>query len=162
MRHLLATAILLVSVIAITNAQQRQAILRGVKTIQIEPTIVSQPQKVKEDYAPTIVQDALRNALRDANFEVVEEPAPIRAHMVLDEFSSGSAAKRLVVGFGAGRSTVSARLVFQDADGKELVNVPIKVRGNLLFSSYQGGNNQRRQATAAFDQRLTEEIARLR
>jgi len=30
-------------------------------------------------------------------------------------------------------------LVFNDSQDKELVNVPIRVRGSLLFSSYQGG-----------------------
>jgi len=123
--------------------------------------LIPEPEKVKEDFAPNLLQDSLRNALRSSNFEVVED-APIKAHIVLDEFSSGSTAKRMLVGFGAGRSTVSGRLVFQNADAKELANIPLKVRGNLLFSGYQGGDTQRRQAMNSFEQTLLEEISRLK
>jgi hypothetical protein len=142
---------------------QRTAILRGVKLITVEETVVGHPEEVKEDFAPTLVADSLRNALRSSNFEIVDDGAAICAHIVLDEFSSGSAAKRFLVGMGAGRSTVDGRLVFRDQmTGKELANIPIRVRGNLAFSSYQGGNTQRRQATNSFEQRLVEEIARLK
>jgi hypothetical protein len=145
---------------SISGLAQRVAILRDVKTIQVDPTVVPNSEKVKEDFAPNLVQDALRNALRDTNFEVGD--APIKAHIVLEEFSSGSLAKRFAVGFGAGRSTVAGRLIFQDAEGKELANVRIRVRGNFLFGGYQGGNTQRRQATNSFDQKLIEEISRLK
>jgi hypothetical protein len=93
--------------------------------------------KVKADFAPVLMQDALGNALRDSNFETPES-APIRAHIVLDEFTSGSAAKRFVVGMGAGRSTVDGRLVIQGEDGKELANTRIRVWGKLAWSAYQG------------------------
>jgi hypothetical protein len=136
--------------------------LKGVKQIIVEDTVVGNKENVKEEFAPTLVEDSLRNVLRNANFEVVEEGAPVRAHIVLDEFSSGSTAKRLLIGMGAGRSTVDGRLVIQGQDGKELANVQIRVRGNLAWSSYQGGNTQRRQATNAFEQRLAEEVARLK
>ena len=76
--------------------------------------------------------------------------------------SSGSTAKRFMVGFGAGRSTVDCRLVGQGADGKELSNVRLRVRGNLAFSPYQGNNTQRRQAVNSFDQRLLEEIEKMK
>ncbi len=142
------------------SAAQRARVLRDVTTIQVMPTVVANPEKVKEDFAPSLVEDSLRNALKSANFQVAD--APVRAHIVLDEFSSGSTAKRVLVGFGAGRSTVDGRLIFQDAEGKELASVNIRVRGNLLWGGYQGGNTQRRQATNAFDQRLMEEIARLK
>jgi uncharacterized protein DUF4410 len=142
------------------SAAQRARVLRDVTTIQVMPTVVSNPEKVKEDFAPTLVEDSLRNALKSANFQVAD--APVRAHIVLDEFSSGNTAKRVLVGFGAGRSTVDGRLIFQDVEGKELASVNIRVRGNLMWSGYQGGNTQRRQATNAFDQRLMEEIARLK
>jgi hypothetical protein len=158
-RALLLTMTFLLCVAADASAQ-RARVLRDVKAIQVDPTVVANPDKVKEDFAPTLVEDSLRNALRDANFEIGE--APVRAHVVLDEFSSGSTAKRMLVGFGAGRSTVEGRLVFQDAGGQELASVKIRVRGELLWSGYQGGNTQRRQATNAFEQRLTEEIARLK
>ena len=139
---------------------QRIALLRDVKIIQVEPTVVSNPAKVKEDFAANLVRDSLTNALKRANFDIGE--APMRAHMTLDEFTSGSVAKRFVVGFGAGRSTVSGRLIFQDADGKEIANIPIKVRGQLLFSAYQGGDTQRQQATTSFERTLLEQIEKLK
>jgi hypothetical protein len=156
----LFVAIAIASCFAMEGSAQRARILRDVKTIQVDPTVVANPEKVKEDYAATLVEDSLRNALKSANFEVGD--APVRAQIVLDEFSSGSTAKRVLVGFGAGRSTVDGRLVFKDAEGKEMASSQIRVRGNLLWSGYQGGNTQRRQATNAFDQRLMEEIARLK
>ena len=140
---------------------QRAAVLRDVKAIKVTATVVADPKKVKEDFAPNLVQDSLRNALKSSNFEVSDE-ASVTAHIVLEEFSSGNTAKRMLVGFGSGRSTVEGRLIFQDASGKELSNTQIRVRGNLLFSGYQGDNTQRRQATTAFDQKLIEEIARLK
>jgi hypothetical protein len=109
--------------------------LHEVKTVQIEATVVPKPDEVKDSSAPNLVQDSLRNAFRSANFEIAE-PAPIRAHIVLEEFTSGSGAKRFMVGFGAG-STIDCHLVLQDAEGKKLANVPIRVRGNLIWSPYQ-------------------------
>jgi hypothetical protein len=53
-------------------------------------------------------------------------------------------------------------LVLQDAEGKELANVPIRVRGNLVWSPYQGNNTQRRQAVNSFDQRILEEIEKMK
>jgi hypothetical protein len=134
--------------------------LTGIKTVQVDAAVVTDPAKVKEEYAPNQVTDSLRSALRDANFEIGE--SPIRAHLILDEFTSGSMAKRFMIGFGAGRSTVDCRLVFQDADGKELASKRIRVRGNLVWSPYQGNNTQRRQAVNSFEQRLLEEIERLK
>jgi len=158
-----AVALFVVVVGSSSVAQaQKAAVLKGVKQISVEDTVIGDREKVKEDFAPTLVADSLRNALRSSNFEVVDSAAPVRAHIVLDEFSSGSTAKRFIVGMGAGRSTVDGRLVFQDLNGRELANVKIRVRGSLAFSSYQGGNTQRRQATDSFEQRLVEEIARLK
>ena len=152
----LATVVVLV--VGVANAEKP---LAGVKAVQVETTVVPNPEKVKEEHAPNQVADSLRNALRDANLEVAEA-APIRAHIVLDEFTSGSMAKRFMVGFGAGRSTVECRLVIQDAEGKELASRKIRVRGNLAFSPYQGNNTQRRQAVTSFEQRLLEEIEKLK
>jgi hypothetical protein len=143
------------------SVAQRVSILRDVRAVQVDPTVIANPDKVKEDFAANLMQDSLRNALRNANFETPES-ATVKAHIVLDEFSSGSAAKRVLVGMGSGRSTVDGRLVFQDAVGKELANAKIRVRGNLAWSSYQGANTQRSQATNSFDRRLMEEIARLK
>ena len=118
--------VVLMLMVGIAQAQTPKP-LAGVKTIQVDPTVVPEAGKVKEEYAPNQVADSLRNALKDANFEIGE--APIRAHIVLDEFTSGSTAKWFMVGFGAGRSTVDCRLVLQDSDGKELVSRRIRVRG---------------------------------
>jgi hypothetical protein len=159
--RLLALTAVIATAGFINGEAQRVPVLRNAKSVQVTATVISRPEKVKEEFAPNLVQDSLRNALRSSNFDITED-APVKAHIVLDEFSSGSTAKRVLVGFGSGRSTVSGHLVFQDRSGNELANVPLKVRGNLLFNGYQGGNTQRRQATSAFDQKLVEEIARLK
>ena len=140
---------------------QRVPVLRGIRAVNVTPTLVSNPEKVKEEFGANLVEDSLRNALRSSSFEISDD-ARVKAHIVLDEFTSGNGAKRVLVGFGAGRSTISGRLVFQDDKGTDIANVPLKVRGNLLWNSYQGGTTQRRQATNAFDQKLAEEIARLK
>jgi len=80
--------------------------------------------------------------------------SPIKAHILLNEFSSGNQAKR-------GRSTVEGRLIFEDEAG-ELVNVRIRVRGKRMWSAWKGADTQRRQATDAFDRKPIEEIARLK
>lgn len=135
--------------------------LRDVKTIQVEATVVPVPGNVKEPSAPNMVQDSLKNAIRTANIEIADS-APVRAHIVLEEFTSGSTAKRVLIGMGAGRSTVTCRLVLLDAEGKELANTKIHVRGNLVWSPYQGNNTQRRQAVSSFEQKLLEEIERMK
>ncbi len=156
--QIIVLSMVVMLVAGIANAEKP---LAGVKAVQVDATVVPNPEKVKEEHAPNQVADSLRNALRDANFEVAET-APIRAHIVLDEFTSGSMAKRFMVGFGAGRSTVECRLIIQDAEGKELASKKIRVRGNLAFSPYQGNNTQRRQAVTSFEQRLLEEIEKLK
>jgi len=157
----LCLALMVYKVSAQNNEPQPSAPLRDVKTIQVEPTVVPNAEKVKDPSAPNLVQDSLKNALRIANIEIAEN-APVRAHIVLDEFTSGSMAKRFWVGMGAGRSAVTCRLVLQDSSGKELANTKIHVRGNLAFSPYQGNNTQRRQAVSSFEQRLLEEIERMK
>jgi Domain of unknown function (DUF4410) len=156
----LALALIVASPFALLEAQ-RAPVLRDVRAVQVNPTVVANPDKIKEDFAANLMQDSLRNALRNANFET-PEAAVVRAHIVLDEFSSGSTAKRMLVGMGSGRSTVDGRVVFQSADGQELANVRIRVRGNLLWSGYQGNDTQRTQAANSFDRKLMEEIARLK
>jgi len=135
--------------------------LREVKTVQIDATVVPKPQSIKDPSAANLVQDSLRNAFRAANFEIADS-APLRAHIVLDEFTSGSTATRFLVGFGAGRSTIDCKLIVEDADGKELKTVRIRVRGNLVWSLYQGNNTQRHQAVNSFDQRVLEEIEKMK
>jgi Domain of unknown function (DUF4410) len=154
---LLAVGQLKAQDVATTSA----GILQGVKTVQVDPTVVPNPNKVKEAYAPNLVQSSLRNAFRSAGLEIADS-APIRAHVVLDEFTSGSTAKRVLVGLGAGRSAVTCHLVLQDASGKELSNIRIRVRGNFAFSSYEGNNTQRRQAMSSMEQRFLEEIEKMK
>ena len=135
-------------------------LLATVATIQVDAAVIANTEKVKEEHAPNLVTDSLRNALRAANFEVGD--SPMHVHIVLDEFTSGSTATRFLVGFGAGRSTVDCKLVVTDAAGKELYSKRIRVRGNLAWSPYQGNNTQRRQAVSSFEQRLLEEIELLK
>ena len=131
--------------------------LRGITAVQIDPTAVPNPDKVKDPSASNLMQDSLRNAFRSANFETVAS-APVRAHIVLDEFTSGNTAKRVLIGLGAGRSSITCHLVLEDSQGKELMSRKIHVRGDLAFSPYEGNNTQRRKAVSSLDQRLLEEI----
>jgi len=135
--------------------------LRGVKTIQVDPTIVPNPDTVKDSAAPNLVLDSLKNAIRAANIEIGES-ASVRAHIVLDEFTGGSTAKRVLIGMGAGRSAVTCHLVVQDAAGNELSNTKIHVRGNLAFSPYEGNDTQQRQAVNSFEQKLRDELERMK
>jgi hypothetical protein len=75
MAILTRTVILLTLVMMTVPAvmAQRTAVLRGVKQITVEETVVGNSENVKEDFAPTLVADSLRNALRDSNFDVVDE-----------------------------------------------------------------------------------------
>src|SRR5688572_29450612 len=152
--------VLLVLGLAGGSFAQGNAILRDVQIIQVEPTVVPNPDKVKDESAAALVEEGLKNALVRSNIEVGS--APVRAHIVLEEFTGGSAMKRFMVGFGAGRSTLDGRLVIRNADGKELANVRLRVRGNLMFSAYQDNDQQARQATSEFDEKLIEEITKLR
>lgn len=139
---------------------QSTHLLKDVKVVQVEPTLVANPAKVKDETAPNAAESTLRSALTSSGFEVGE--SPIHAHLVLEEYSSGSTAKRMLVGFGSGRSTIAGRLVFTDADQKELASVPLKVRGNFMFSSYDTGGQQRKEAVSNFERKLIEEIGRLK
>ena len=67
------------------------------------------------------------------------------------------------VGLGTHEDLHEGRqLVIRDESGQELANTRIRVRGNLMFSSYQGGNTQRAQAMNSFDRRIYEELSRMR
>ena len=133
-------------------------VLENVRKIQVDPTVIEQPDKVKDAAAANLVRYDLRAAVRDGRFE--EGDSPVRAHFVLDEFSSEGKAKRLI-GFGSGRSTstVNGRLVIQDASGKELASVKIHVHGTVAFSAREGDNTQ---AASDFERLLFEEIERLK
>jgi hypothetical protein len=136
-------------------------VLEKVKTIRVDPTVVEQPDKVKDPSAADLVRYNLRAAVMDAHF--AEGDSPIRAHIVLDDFSSEGRAKRLMgLGTGHSISTMDGSLVIQDAGGKELAKVGIHVHGSIAFSAGDGNNKQSRQATSDLEQRLIEEIERLR
>ena len=136
-------------------------VLENVRRIQVDPTVIEQPEKVKDPVAAKLVRYDLSAALRDALLE--EGDSPIRAHIVLDEFSSAGTAKRLM-NFGTGGSTrtVEGRLVIQDGSGKELASVKIHVRGSVAFSPGEGNGAQSRRPASDFEQRLLEEIERLK
>jgi len=133
--------------------------LSSVKIIQVDATVVSNPSKVKEDWAANWIRDQLIAALQKTGFQAGE--SPIHAKIVLDEFTSGSMAKRFMIGMGAGRSSITAHLIVEDSS-KQLTASRIHVRGGLLFSPYQGGNTQTRQAENSFEQKLVEEIEKLK
>jgi len=162
MNWFMTIAVCLTFLVGATQAVEKtkEKILSGLKVVQVDATVVDNPEKVKEEQAPNQLADSLKNSLRYADIQVGE--APIRAHIVLHEFTSGSTAKRVLIGMGAGRSTVNCTLVFVNAEGKEIFSKQIRVRGNLAFSPYQGNNTQRRQAVNSLEQRLIEEIEGLK
>ena len=134
--------------------------LEDVKAVQLEPTVISNPDRVKVDGASSLVQDNLRDALRAANFEIGD--SPVRAHVVLDEFTAGSTAERVLLGtYGLGRSYLDSHLVISDGN-KQLVNVRIHVRGNFSMSGFEGGKTQSRQAENRFEKRLLQELNKLK
>lgn len=153
-------AVLLLLVLPQPVFAQGAPVLRDVKVVQVEPTLVANPAKVKDETAPNAAESTLRSALTSSGFEIGE--SPIRAHLVLEEYSSGSTAKRMLVGFGSGRSTIAGRLIFTDADQKELASIPLKVRGNFMFSGYDTSGQQRKEAVSNFERKLIEEIKRLK
>ncbi len=136
-------------------------VLEHVREIQVDPTVIEQPDKVQDAAAANLVRYDLRAAVRDGRFE--EGDSPIRAHIVLEGFSSEGKAKRLI-GFASGRSisTVDGKLVIQDASGKELASAKIHVHGTVASSPSDGNNTQGRQPTSDFERRLLEEIERLK
>jgi hypothetical protein len=136
-------------------------VLEKVTKIQVDPTVVEQPEKVKDAIAANLIRYNLRAAVKDAHLE--EGESPIRAHFVLDEFTSESNTKRLM-GLTGDRdaSTVDGRLVIQDATGKELASIKIHLRGSVTFSQVGGDNTKGRQATSDFEQRLLKEIEGLK
>ena len=136
-------------------------VLENVRKIQVDPTVIEQPGKVKDAVAASLVRYDLRAAVRDALLE--EGDSPIRAHIVLDEFSSEGTAKRLM-DFGTGRSirTVEGTLVVLGAGGKELASVRIHFRGSIAFDPAEGNPGQGRQPASEFEQRLLQEIERLK
>jgi hypothetical protein len=134
--------------------------LQGVKTVQIEPTLVPNSETVNVPDAPSLVQDSLKTAFTAANIGLADS-APVRAQIVLNEFTAGSTAQRALLGIAAGRSSVTCHLVLHDADGKQLSNTEVHVASNLAFNPYQGKDTRRRHALSRFEKKLREEIERM-
>ncbi len=136
--------------------------LAGIKAVQMDPVTVTDTSKVKDEKtAVELVNESLRRALRVADIEIADT-APVRVHIALDEFTRGSQAKRTLVGFGAGRSTIDCRLVLADAAGKVIAERRIRVRGDVTWSPYQGDKTQGRQAMEKLDRQMSEEIGKLK
>jgi hypothetical protein len=136
-------------------------VLQNVTKIQVDPTVVEQPDNVKESAAANLARYDLRAAVKDAHIE--EGQSPIRAHIVLDGFSTETTKQRLL-GLGTGKniSTVDGRLVIQDSDGNELASVMIHVRGSAAFSPSDQDGGKSRQAASDLEERLLEEIEKLK
>lgn len=136
-------------------------VLEKVTKIQVDPTVIEQPENVDSATAADLVRFNLRAAVKDARFE--EGNSPVRAHFVLDKFSSEGVAKRLMgTGTGRGTNTVDGRLVIQDSSGKELASVKIHVHGSVAFRQAAGNDAQSRPATSDFEQRLLKELEMLK
>lgn len=125
-------------------------------TVSVAPTVIGNGNKVKDPSEAAMFETALRNALIRAGFRIGDSTT--RMYLVLDEVTSGNAAKRALVGFGTGRSKVSARLVIERG-GEPPRSVKIETRGRLMFSAYEADEAQRRHAVSEFEQRLMREIA---
>jgi len=153
--------LLLVAAISTTAFCSPGGVLENVTKIQVDPTIIERPEKVKDGVAANLVRYNLRAAVSDAHIE--EGQSPIKAHFVLDGFSSESNAKRIMgIGSGPGSSTVDGRLVIEDASGKELASIKMHVHGSVAFSQGGGDPTQTHKATSDFEQRLLQEIERLK
>jgi hypothetical protein len=139
-------------------------VLEKVSTLQVDPTVVSNPEKVKDPAAAKLVRFTLQSAVREAHF--AEGSSPIRIHVILDEFSSSDGKVRRVLDLNSGRSDsiVDGKLVVQDATGKELASRVIHFRGNVAFSSADNtdtGGPPRRPASD-FEQILIDELQGLK
>jgi hypothetical protein len=131
--------------------------LRDVKEIQVLPTVIKYPEKVKDPDAAATVEKSLRRALLVNEYQLVES-APVKARISLDEFSRGNQAKRILLGLGAGRSTVDCRIQLLDENENEIASVRVRVRGDISWSPYQGNTTQTKQALNKFERALTDEI----
>jgi hypothetical protein len=135
--------------------------LEHTRKIRVDPTVVVQTGNVDYAMAGKLIRYDLRAAIKDAHLE--EADSPIHAFFVLDEFSSESPARKLI-GMGSGKNicTVDGKLVFQDAGGKELASVKIHVRGSVAFSPGEGSDTSGRHTTSDLEQRLSQEIEKLK
>jgi hypothetical protein len=140
----------------------KAGILENVAKIQVDPTVVTNPEKVKDPAAANLLRFNLRAAVMQAHFE--EGSSPIRIHIVLDEFSSADGKVRRVLNLGASRSDnlVDGKLVIQDASGKQLASREIHFHGNVGLNPDDNADPSHRQATSGFEHLLIDELQRLK
>lgn len=137
--------------------------LTGVRTIQVDPTVVPPAANVKDPAAANLLRFNLRTAVRDARF--MEGPSSIHTHIILNSFTSSDGKMRRVLNLGTGRTDnlVEGQLVIQDASGKTLATREIHFHGSLSFSPDEANPDpQHRQPTSDFEQLLVAELQRLR
>lgn len=151
--------IVLLGTVTLIQAQQGvpSAPLKEVTQIQIVPTVINDSKKIDNPDAVPIVEKALRRAIL-ANELQVAESAPVKARIVLDEFSGGNFAKRFLIGYGAGRSTVDCRIQLLNQSQDEIASVRVRVRGDMAWGAYQGNATQTKLAVNKFDQALMDDI----
>lgn len=139
-------------------------VLENITRIQVDPTVVEHPDKIDDEIAPSLVRYNLRAAIHSAHIE--EGASPIRAHIVLDGFSSESTTRRVLLDMGSGQDlcTVDGRLVIVDAEGKELANIRIHVRGRAVFADAEANPvfADGRKANSDLERRLLREIEALK
>ena len=111
------------------------------RPFKLNPHSCPNSETVKVPDAPSLVQDSLKNALSAANIGLADS-APVRAQIVLDEFTAGNTAERALLGIAAGRSSVTCHLVLHDADGKELSSAEVHVVSNVAFNPLQGNDTR--------------------
>jgi hypothetical protein len=139
-----------------------QGILDKITTIQVDPTVVTNPDRVKDPAAPNLLRFNLRAAITQA--KVHEGNSPVRIHIVLDEFSSSNGKVKRVLNLGASKTdnVVDGKLVIQDASGKLLASREIHFHGNVGLNPDDNADPQHRQATSEFEQLLIDELQRLK
>lgn len=157
--HRATAMLLLLATVSLPQTKEAPATppLKNVKEIQIMPTVINNPEKIKNPDAAALVEKGLRKAVLANEFQVVES-APVKVRISLDEFSGGSFAARFIVGFGAGRGTVDCRVQILNEDGKEIASTRVRVRGNMTWGAYHGNTTQAKQAVNKFEQTLMDQI----
>ena len=139
-----------------------QGVLENVAKIQVDPTVVTNPDKVKDPAAANLLRFNLRAAVGQAHFQ--EGNSPIRIHIVLDEFSSSNGKVKRVLNLGASKTDnlVDGKLVVLDASGKQLASREIHFHGNVGLNPDDNADPQHRQATSDFELLLIDELQRLK
>jgi hypothetical protein len=136
-------------------------VLEKVAKIRIDLTVVAHPERVDDKMAASLVRYDLRGAVRDAHLD--EGDSAVRAHFVLDEFSSESRIKRLMeMDSGRNVCTVDGKLVFEDSSGKELASVRIHVHGSIVAAQGDATNHRGREPVSDLEQRFLNEIEALK